>query len=656
MNRFWKYMLVVLLAFLPGCVAEDLYEQTQMYEAADVHVELSTKAVADADLSESKSIKDIWLFQFGGTSDAAKLLGSPVYIDYSSDPVDGTDNTRYVSLITSSSEVSTVVAVANTHDPQKMWSVATLGLMKQAAASVSASDDNWNQETKDLVMSGFAQDVVKADGQLKIDFQINVAKVVFDLTNTSASGMTLRTVSLCNAASQSRYAQSLVPVGGLQTEYVDYAEEPAVSGSRYYWYVPRNDMGNTKVRVFATNAEGVAYHYELPVDRNGVKAGHVYNMSLTLEEPGNPDMDETVIIYGEQRLDNANCFIVCPYPEGGLIEGVTTQRRFSFPITQVNRYWDEVKHDASRKITPSTQWTAEVLWQDVDGLVSLVTTSGKGLNQRVVFSVKNGTYGNAVIALKVNGAILWSWHIWATDYNPDQEVVKQDKKYSYNVPGGYLHRYAGSFWEPSANGYDAYVATYRDKFIMDRGLGAMVTGGCGLFYQWGRKDPFTKTPTDIINDKISMELSVLSPMKYANGDHNWCTVGFSFNQWNSPYPTEEKSIFDPCPAGWKVPDQYVWDNFKNGETINSSSRGLGWTVGGVNGLRYWPLGIVMQEPVLYMPGFLVNGVFNNVYVRVWSCASVDGWAGYSISGASTGYTQFKQSDRKDGHQVRCVKE
>lgn len=74
--------------------------------------------------------------------------------------------------------------------------------------------------------------------------------------------------------------------------------------------------------------------------------------------------------------------------------------------------------------------------------------------------------GNAVIAMKVNGKIYWSWHIWCTDYDP-------------NLEGG----------QQEFNGYT----------WMDRNLGATYNnydekqGGIeskGFLYQWGRKDPF----------------------------------------------------------------------------------------------------------------------------------------------------------------------
>lgn len=70
--------------------------------------------------------------------------------------------------------------------------------------------------------------------------------------------------------------------------------------------------------------------------------------------------------------------------------------------------------------------------------------------------------GNALIGLfDTWGECVWSWHIWVTDYNPESS----SQKYSSG------------------------------DIFMDRNLGAVGTDytkvtACGLYYQWGRKDPF----------------------------------------------------------------------------------------------------------------------------------------------------------------------
>ena len=75
--------------------------------------------------------------------------------------------------------------------------------------------------------------------------------------------------------------------------------------------------------------------------------------------------------------------------------------------------------------------------------------------------------GNAVIgAYDANDELIWSWHVWATDYDPEGENASVE-----------------------LNGYT----------MMTRNLGALANGNAttseilasyGLYYQWGRKDPF----------------------------------------------------------------------------------------------------------------------------------------------------------------------
>lgn len=136
----------------------------------------------------------------------------------------------------------------------------------------------------------------------------------------------------------------------------------------------------------------------------------------------------------------ANSYIVC---ESG---------RYSFAATKGNSS-DPVGSAAS----------AEVLWESfgtdaapkAGDLVSDVQIDG----DRIAFTA-SALKGNAVIAAKdASGIILWSWHIWLTE-QPEDQV--------YNNNAGTM---------------------------MDRNLGATSAtpgdvGALGLFYQWGRKDPF----------------------------------------------------------------------------------------------------------------------------------------------------------------------
>ena len=194
--------------------------------------------------------------------------------------------------------------------------------------------------------------------------------------------------------------------------------------------------------------------------------------------------------------------------------------------------------------------TAEVLWESF----------GTDVTPNVGDLVKQGTYndgyvsfctsdiyreGNAVIAAKdASGTILWSWHIWFTD-QPKGQVYYND---------------AGT--------------------MMDRNLGATSAtpgdvGALGLLYQWGRKDPFLGSSSIsqkmLAKSTITWPLSVASslyvgtiayaishPTTYIYGTKNnydWYYDDL-YKTDNTRWLTSEyhKTIYDPCPAGWRVPD------------------------------------------------------------------------------------------------------
>ena len=153
--------------------------------------------------------------------------------------------------------------------------------------------------------------------------------------------------------------------------------------------------------------------------------------------------------------------------------------------------------------------------------------------------------GNAVIAAKdANHNILWSWHIWLTDEPEGQEY--------YNNAGT----------------------------MMDRNLGATSAtpgdvGALGLLYQWGRKDPFLGSssissstrakstitwPSAVSSDSSNGTIAYATAnpttfIQYSYNNYDWYYTGSETTD-NTRWTTSEssKSIYDPCPAGWRVPD------------------------------------------------------------------------------------------------------
>ena len=179
--------------------------------------------------------------------------------------------------------------------------------------------------------------------------------------------------------------------------------------------------------------------------------------------------------------------------------------------------------------------------------------------------------GNAVIAAKdASGNILWSWHIWLTD-QPEGQVY-------YNNAGT----------------------------MMDRNLGATSAtpgdiGAHGLLYQWGRKDPFLCAmsaqtsidaestlawPSAVTSDSSTgkIEYAILHPTTFIaqnNKNYDWYYTGSQdtdITRWTES--SSPKSIYDPCPAGWRVPDggfNGVW-----AKALGSSSSFSGYPVDSTN--------------------------------------------------------------------------
>jgi hypothetical protein len=204
-----------------------------------------------------------------------------------------------------------------------------------------------------------------------------------------------------------------------------------------------------------------------------------------------------------------------------------------------------VKGNSSESV--GTVAFAEVLWEtfgtDEKVFRGSLVSGAKYENGQIYFKIADSyREGNAVIAAKdADGTILWSWHIWLTD-------------------------------QPQGQVYNNNAGT-----MMDRNLGATSAtpgdvGALGLLYQWGRKDPFLGSSS--ISSSTEAKSSITWPskvssnstngtIKYATehpttfitnnrNNYDWYYTGDSSTdntRWQS-----SKSIYDPCPAGWRVPD------------------------------------------------------------------------------------------------------
>lgn len=256
----------------------------------------------------------------------------------------------------------------------------------------------------------------------------------------------------------------------------------------------------------------------------------------------------------------------------------------------------------------------------------------------------SGTFreGNAVIAVADKyGNILWSWHIWMTD-QPQGQV------YSNNA-----------------------------GIMMDRNLGATSPtpgdiGALGLLYQWGRKDPFigsssisnsieakstltwppaveSGSSTGTVDYVISHPTTFVKSSASSEGDWHYFRTN---NLWKSS--DYNKSTYDPCPAGWRIPDggtYGVWvkagfdsatyDRENSGMSFSISSPSTTWYP--LSGFRNHGEGRL--EWVSYDGQYWAASTYYDVYLYT-----------LSLSNSGSSEPMCKDRRRARGASVRCIKE
>lgn len=329
--------------------------------------------------------------------------------------------------------------------------------------------------------------------------------------------------------------------------------------------------------------------------------------------------------------------------------------------------------------------SAEVLWQQEHGcgLKDLSQTADRGTvipasseltlernGDRLSLTVPlTGTAGNAAVALKDSeGVILWSFHIWVGE--------PADLECSTSVG---------------------------DFTIMDRNIGAtsvedfsqcgqeLVRNSFGLFYAWGRKDPFPRALTADARVQVADFAMPLSVVRSDNviGSIAWSTshptsrhyVLSSGCNWLQTYVNElwgssyagtvadnivseslrvpgVKTAYDPCPEGYRVPDACHLNSLAalNSGKLPSSDRDrlYGYTFSTGKTTNYFPAGGYVDSAKAD-----AGAVTNEGYWGLWwtSCASgQNAMAMYAQAGGNVQMTLGGTGIRGRLMSVRCLKE
>lgn len=589
----------------------------------------------------------------------------------------------------------------------------------------------------------------------------NCAKVVVHVKNSSPTSdkVTIDAVQL-RSVNQLFHFVTNIP-SGLPVSFVDtysamnprrfddvekaFPAENNTNGTiqTYTFYAPVNQRGkNTSITsqrdksghapqgatyfcVYATYgspAKNITYTYYLGAnlkDDFNLEANKKYEYTIEINGKGNPTSDSRiedrdVVIFGQ----DANSYMLKPPARSG------TSTTYSIPVRRAAVFWNQSGTNAglysaadreAYRLLEDSHWEAFVVWNEVKDANGhavpddelLVGSSGigftSGTNRYFKIKVKSGMKGNALVAVKKTSAptlddVLWSWHLWVTDYDPYVEMPPVADKYIYDVPNGEIHRYADK------SGQTLWASgDYADGFIMDRNLGAMGVIGesfdtfnYGLYYQYGRKDPFrTDTNPDYISGgltgqppegegtKYNIRYSVHHPDQFIGGA-NWtgyetegAILGAELATWNdakfdshgTDYCEADKSFYDPCPYGWQVPKNGTWSDFN--KTVTTEWQGTPLPVG----RWYYPEGDPNNGRIWYpTPGgrWHTSGVIEGRChgrgsCNLWSATLRDATYPYRLliflegndhyvdPSSTSDYWGANYFRRADGLSIRCIR-
>ena len=370
-------------------------------------------------------------------------------------------------------------------------------------------------------------------------------------------------------------------------------------------------------------------------------ANKVYPITLSINAPA-VNLNRT-----ERGMEYANCYMV---------NQPNTLYKFDAKVQGNGK--------ATAGITPQAiePKSVFVVWESTTakgGVIKDVQLSTDGF---VTFSTSDQIGGNALIAVTdgvpteelTYGKILWSWHIWGTDY-----VLSNDKKIT--------------------------TTENNEFYFMDINLGALKVepdvNGNGLKYQWGRKDPFYNDGipssgvvignvtnywydqcwgADAFTPEVDNNESVIATINYPTIFFKGAAGYGSTQDWYGNNATNDalwgnvegalgtKSIYDPCPVGYRVPPKAAYIDFKKPVDVTYAD---GWSFPLGDKKSFFPA----TSYLIFSTGIYSQGTWQGLTSSYWTSTPADNNV-VILKLESTAVMLNNYGARAQGSAVRCIRE
>lgn len=332
--------------------------------------------------------------------------------------------------------------------------------------------------------------------------------------------------------------------------------------------VTKDNVNCIRAVVQLVNKEGTEYvertRYIDLRSLDALKGGDYYKISYKVVDPAE----------ASAQLDaegHSNCYIVSypgtytfnvNIPGNGQLPFNATYEDLGLAVNENGKFFEASE---ATNYEVNWLWASGASFDDANGKVEdVVTVSLNGESGVLVVKPQAANLsGNLVVALtKTNSTdIIWSWHIW----------FGAPKVQHYNFP----------------NTRPSLPINNEDWYMLDRNIGAEsaelgTTDSYGLYYQLGRKDPianpdewdntyknttkFETTEAAWKSASYTYKQAYTHPMHLTTNttqDNGWYTYAWATS--DQPATANSKTLFDPCPLGYKLPLTREWDNLKNNE-------------------------------------------------------------------------------------------
>ena len=402
--------------------------------------------------------------------------------------------------------------------------------------------------------------------------------------------------------------------------------------------------------------------------------------------------------------ESANCYLISapgyyciPLVYGNAIKDGTTNTK-SYQTSNSGAYiLQHFKDHAGQDISspyinvqnasnPATQ--ASIVWTDQSGIIeaSSLGIADAGTNAFVHFRVPQDKIknGNAVIAVKnASGTVMWSWHLW---------FIHDDALNTVTCTNFQGHKYKFTQetlgWKYTALSGTSYTAPRKVRVKVEQTVAnggvkqsayifitqnpGKARQGYSTLYQFGRKDAFPGTDTTPDGsftpnggDNMSIQNGIRHPETFYNYGSSWYNGYNQYNLWSMDNTTTGyndnavvKTIYDPCPAGFKMPASNAFTGFtKNGQNYSPMNVSGAWDWG-------WNFNnkITSPDATVYFPAsgyrYGSDGSLHSVGNWGYYWSAVPGYmnAGCALNFGSASVKPWEHYHQSGGDSVRPVAE